>query len=224
MNIHFITFSDEKYQIRQKELENFAINSKKFKTVTSYTKNWLLQTDFYEENKDILDLSRGCGYWLWKPFIIKEKLQEIDKNDIIFYIDCGDWFNISIVDYILQKMQSEQQHILFHEYEEYKNSNWTKKDCFVLMSCDEEKYWNGKHVEAGILFIKNSEFSNKIISEWLEYCKNKFIVTDIDNKFGSNTTDFRDHRHDQSILTNLKIKYNLSGDPNIFNLARCNVR
>jgi len=56
MNIHFVTFSDKKYESRQKELENFAKDSNKFKTITSYTKDWLIETDFYKNNKNILDL------------------------------------------------------------------------------------------------------------------------------------------------------------------------
>jgi len=224
MNIHFVTFSDKKYESRQKELENFAKDSNKFKTITSYTKDWLIETDFYKNNKNILDLQRGCGYWLWKPYIIKEKIKEIEHNDVIFYIDCGDWFSLNIIDYVLNKMSSEEHYILFHEYQEYKNSNWTKRDCFILMNCDEEKFWSGKHIEAGVLFVKNNLFSINLIDEWLEFCKNEQILTDIDNKHGINLPDFKDHRHDQSILTNLKIKYNISGDPNIFNLARCNVR
>ena len=31
--------------------------------------------------------SRGYGYWIWKPYIIKEALRKISKNDILLYLD-----------------------------------------------------------------------------------------------------------------------------------------
>ena len=63
----------------------------------------------------------------------------------------------------------------------------------------------------------------KILEEWLLYCKNENILTDIDNKHGDNFDCFRDHRHDQSILTNIKVKYNLTSNDVLRNYVVCNV-
>ena len=49
----------------------------------------LHRTAFYSENKAILDLARGAGYWLWKPFIISETLKEMEEGDCLIYSDSG---------------------------------------------------------------------------------------------------------------------------------------
>src|SRR5688572_18752666 len=38
--------------------------------VVSWNRERLLSSSIYVENRDILDCTRGGGYWLWKPFII----------------------------------------------------------------------------------------------------------------------------------------------------------
>jgi hypothetical protein len=84
---------------------------------------------------------------------------------------------------------------------------WTKRDCFVLMDCDSKEYWNSPQVQAGINIWKNTPRVRSFLEEWLEYCKDPRIITDQPNTCGEdNLTEYQDHRHDQSILTNLLIK------------------
>ena len=30
---------------------------------------------------------RGYGYWIWKPYIVKEALSTLNENDILLYVD-----------------------------------------------------------------------------------------------------------------------------------------
>ena len=79
------------------------------------------------------------------------------------------------------------------------------------MGCDEKKYHDHVQLEAGVLGLKKTKFTKNLISEWFEYAKNKNILTEIPNIGGQpNLPTFREHRYDQSILTNLSIKYNLN--------------
>ena len=90
------------------------------------------------------------------------------------------------------------------------HDEYTKRDCFILMNCDDEKYHNQIQLEAGILAVRKTEFNIKLLREWLKYCSNIFAVTDLPNSEGfPNYKGFKGHRHDQSILTNLSIKYNI---------------
>jgi hypothetical protein len=91
---------------------------------------------------------------------------------------------------------------------------WTKRDCFVYMDCDEERYWNTPCVEAGLSYWRKGDFSDKILAEWDKYCKDRRVISDDPNTWGRpNLPEFRDHRHDQSILTNLKEKHNIHTMP-----------
>ena len=90
MNIHLVTFSNFKYKKQQEELNLFAkaLNLKTFE----YTFENIKNDNFYKENKKILDREKGCGFCLWKPYIINNLLMKINENDIIFYLDSKYYF------------------------------------------------------------------------------------------------------------------------------------
>ena len=77
------------------------------------------------------------------------------------------------------------------------------------MNCDNEVYHNAPMIEAGTLVFKKTSLNEKFLNEWLFYCKNKNIITDIPNILGKNDKEFIDNRYDQSVLSNLRIKYNM---------------
>jgi hypothetical protein len=91
------------------------------------------------------------------------------------------------------------------------------------MGCDKEEYWNSIQLEAGIGLIKNNDNTKKIVLEWLNWCKIKEIITEDENSCGlPNMDGFKEHRYDQSVLTNLKIRYNLDSSNFIRNFIKCN--
>lgn len=51
----------------------------------------------------------------------------------------------------------------------------------------------------------------RFVEEWLRYCRDERILTDIPNESGyPNLTGFVDHRHDQSVLSLLAEKYHIN--------------
>ena len=69
-------------------------------------------------------------------------------------------------------------------------------------------------VDACIIGIKKNDYCIDFINLWKEYCKNDELISDQINKnyYHPNFDIFRDHRHDQSLLSivsfekNVKIK------------------
>jgi hypothetical protein len=75
------------------------------------------------------------------------------------------------------------------------------------MNSDEDNFYYETQLEAGIIGLKNHSLNIELLNEWFFYMKNPNILTDTPNMCGlPNLKNFRDHRHDQSILTNLIIK------------------
>jgi hypothetical protein len=165
-------------------------------------------TDFYRKNQEILDQSRGAGHWIWKPYFILEALYKVNDNDIIVYSDSG----IEIIGHLdpLFEICQKQGGIMLFRTHNHLNKTWTKRDCFVLMGCDSAEYWEAEQLMGGFsIFIKN-ERNIKFVKEWLDYCCNKFIITDIPNVCGlANFPGFRAHRHDQSVLSILGVKHKI---------------
>jgi hypothetical protein len=170
--------------------------------------------EFREKNSNILNQKRGAGYFLWKPYFIHKILNAFEDDDIIFYVDTGNVF-ISNPEIIYQHLESNNGVILFDNRDGMQNGlaaqNFIscKKDCFVLMNCDNDEYINGLHLNGSYLVFKNNDFARNFVSEWLDFCQNEEILTDTPNKFGDNYPGYYDHRHDQSILSLLAIKHKI---------------
>jgi hypothetical protein len=89
------------------------------------------------------------------------------------------------------------------------------------MDCDGVEYHNAQQVEAGIIGMKNTAKTRYILKEWLGWCTNAKVIDDSPSK--DNFPTFVDHRHDQSILTNLKVLHSLFTGVEIREYTACNV-
>ena len=138
-----ISFANEKYYPSLDLLEKTSLEIGKVDQFIKYTDSWLKTTEFWNKNSFILSRPRGAGYWMWKPFIILETFNELEEGDIVMYSDAG----LKITDdvSILFEMTHNRNKgkLLFRVPGGHLLKTWTKRDCFVLMDCDEEKYWNG---------------------------------------------------------------------------------
>ncbi len=168
----------------------------------------LIDKLFFEENKIILSSPKGGGYWLWKPYIIKDALSKINDNDILIYADSGSHFIHDANEIGILPEKSNQDVIPFEM--ELAESSWTKRDAFILMNVDGLGFEKANQRLASFIVIKKSPLSMKFIDEYLKYCCDERIITDIPNtcRF-PNYLDFKEHRHDQSIFSLLSKKYGL---------------
>jgi len=199
----YITYATgEKYLEKSKSI--FPEISKYFDESILYKKE-NIEKEFYIKNKKIFDSERGAGYWLWKPYFILNTLKNLKDNDIVFYLDLGDYLFNNIRNFIIDKISVNEGFFLVNG--NHNHSIWTKKDCFYLMGCDGVEYFNSTQLEAGCCAFAKNDKTIKFVEEWLEFCQNYDIVSN--ESILPNVVGFREHRFDQSILTNLKIKYNI---------------
>ncbi len=201
--MYYINFSNLKF----KECQNTLLdkyNSYGF-DCTGYTPDDI-DPFFLKCNKEILDNIKGCGYWIWKPYFILKKMSEIEDGEIVLYTDCGDDIKENIKDFVNHVVNQNNGFFLVKNM--FFNHQYTKKDCFVSMNCDLDVYWNSYQLEAGVCAFKKCDSTMFFLNQWLAYCENYNIVND--NLILPNVNTFIEHRHDQSILTNLSIKYNIS--------------
>jgi len=189
-----------------------------------------IDEEFYKKNKSILDQNRGAGYWLWKPYFIYKVLKKINDKDIVFYVDAG---NVFLTDptFLYEKLKDNNGIILFDNRdgmingESAQNFISCKKDSFVLMNCDTDEFIFGKHLNSSYQIYQKNNNSLLFIDEYLNYCQNINILTDLPNQYGSNYPGYYDHRHDQSVLSLLSIKHKITPlvDPSEWG-NKCNCR
>ena len=223
--IKILTFANENFR----NTRDFLVTYLKLIGLTNFINldENSLTDDFRNEYKEILDRNRGFGYWIWKPYVILNELKKLKSDEILLYLDSADKPEISFFEILLNHLDKNDN---FFTNRGFINGEWTKRDCFVYMDCDSEIYHNSVQLEAGIIGLKNTTQNIEIIEEWFNFCKNKHILTDEPNVCGlNNLPKFIDHRHDQSILTNLVLKRNLKSVPLSdeiikFNILNENVR
>ena len=166
-----------------------------------------LSNEFKNTYSKILSHRKGYGYCIWKPYIILNELEKIKDGEILIYIDSTDHPHTDFFDFVNEHMTKNDILLINRGYT---HDNWTRRDTFILMECDEDKYHNKLQLEAGIIAIKKTNFNIELINEWFNYCKNENILADIPQISNlPNYQPFYEHRYDQSILTNLQIKYGI---------------
>ncbi len=176
--------------------------------IKSYDFEDIKCTPFYTNNKKILDQPKAMGYWLWKPYIILEAIKDLSEGDIVIYSDCG----IEIVRELdpLIRICSEQQPILLFANGNFLNAIWTKRDCFILMDCDNKSYWYDLQCDAAFILFRKSASSIQFLEEWLRCSTDERILVDLPNTCGKkNLPGFIEHRRDQSILSLLAHKFQI---------------
>lgn len=210
---------DNQWRASQDRLNSSALHAGGVTKTVSWSKAKLTETEFYAKHRDILDLPRGSGYWLWKPFIILQALREAENGDIVIYHDTGRPDSISTTPYRIDRNLQPAIDLCCQNGgflpgvmipHHGQNKKWTKRDCFVLMDCDEERFWTHPQVQATYSLWQNNRNVIRFVEEWLQWCCDPRILTDQDNQAGQpNHEGFVEHRHDQSVLTNLVIKHQI---------------
>jgi hypothetical protein len=205
MKTYLINYATPNFYKSQERLNNTA--SKYVDKILSFTRDWLVKTDFYKNNQKILDGPRG-GYYLWKPFIILQTLQKMKDGEVLFYCDSG----VDLKDdpkKLLNEFVGKNKNIfIFRNDEEVLNKTYTKRDCFILMNCDSKEYWDAPQAIAGFSgWVKNKKTLD-FVKEWLEYGKDERIISFSPNVMGKpNLDSFIEHRWDQSILSLMAKKH-----------------
>lgn len=214
MNIYATLFYTSKDKDYKKNLYSFLNNYKNIgiKDVFLYTDECLptefewLYKDFFQKHR------RGYGYWAWKPLIIYDSMKKINDGDFILYHDVGrSCYNFDIHYNILPLAKDIKENYdgIGVAHGPFSHKEFSKRDAFYYMGCDEQSCWNLVQVSATWSLWEKKELPKKILMDWIKWCfHEKEIITDLPNKCGlPNFPEFKDNRHDQTILTNLIYLY-----------------
>lgn len=168
-----------------------------------------LGSEFKSMNGAILNEVRGAGYWIWKPYCILAALNQVNDGDFVMYADSASHF-IQPADPLFVLPALIGQDVIPFSLD-LPEAHWTKRDAFVLMDCDRQGFEQRPQRLASFILARKSAQSVAFFQEYLSYCSDPRILTDIQNTCGlPDYAGFRDHRHDQSVFSLLSKKLGLS--------------
>ncbi|MBD2494030.1 hypothetical protein [Nostoc sp. FACHB-280] len=215
MKFYLLNYSDDRFNrkggvYRQNQLNlNKTAREQGINNIVSWEAKDLIKTDFYAKHKEYLDKPSSENGYVFKSYIIAELLKKIEYGDILFYYDCGTWGIRQSVQPLIDLCISNNGTV-FHQVR-FKNSHWTKRDTFVYMNCEEVKYHEARQIQATWMLLQKNDFVINFVNEWLQYNLDERIASQsLPNTCGlPNLPGFKKHRNDQSIITNLVIKYGI---------------
>ena len=200
--IHLITYGDKKYEKSKQRLYNEAKNTNWFNSITLYGPE-NLDNNFKNKFNDILNMPRGAGYWIWKSHIIKKKLNEINDNDILIYLDAGCSINEKgkkRLDEYVDMLNKNGEGIISFQMPHIEK-NYTTKEIFTYFDIDiNSNIANSGQILGGIRIMKKNHNLIKLINlEEKTLYDNKLLFTDYyhNNQY----TFFIDNRHEQSVFS-----------------------
>lgn len=142
----------------------------------------------------------------WKPYIIHLMLHNVQDNDIVIYCDPTVSFTRSIQPHLNMLDTPKTSHILLFRPPDYKASLlkqkfYCKQDCFDLMKCTIKKYKEAYQIDSRFQIYRKCPATMKFVEKYVEFCSSPEIM---DNVYRTpNMDEFKQHCHEQSVLTNL---------------------
>ena len=160
-----------------------------------------------EHGKFILSNPKGCGYWIWKGYLIKKIMDQINYGDIILYADSGCELNINGKEKLMEYFKLTEEHNIVAFQMVFPENEYTKMDLFNYLNISNEDRESGQ-IHATSFFIKKTENNMQFLTELNElYKMNNYHFVDDSKSIEPNHKNFIDNRHDQSCFSLLMKKY-----------------
>jgi len=171
---------------------------------------WLQHSTFIEQNK------RGYGYWLWKPYLIKKMMEQMNDGDKLVYLDAGCEIDIKKKNELLAHMKYVEEELVIGSRTCIERE-FTKLDLILKLDMLDAKYLENHQHQGGAEIYLVCDKTRDLINKWYELCCDYHLIDDTPSING-NLFGFQEHRHDQSVFSLLTKKYNLfSNDYDITN-------
>lgn len=151
---------------------------------------------FKEKNKNIFEVKKGAGLWLWKPYCIKKALDSIDYGDFLIYLDAAAYY-VKNIRPLIQSMSDDMMVFWIPYIEE----QYTKESVFRILDASEEVVRKTNQITASYIIFRKTKKTQEFVNLWLSYCENERIMIDHEND--------TENRYDQSVLSVLSKKWKI---------------
>jgi hypothetical protein len=197
MRYHFITFGNEPWHASVDRLCAEARELGIFDEVRGYT-----EADLSEEDRAYGAANpRGYGFWRWKPAVCVRHLETIEPGDVVLYADAGCVFNPPMKARLLEYADMARESGIVGFQMTHIERQWTKRELLQVFKCEHRpEIVNTGQIEATAFVFAKTEHTERILRSWNAIPRWSPIAID-DTLTIPQSSDFRTHRHDQSIFS-----------------------
>jgi hypothetical protein len=147
--------------------------------------------------------ARGVNWFAFKPFVILDAVDRMADGDILLFTDADTYpiHDLSILFDI-----GRRDGIMLFEACGWFQKQWCTQATFSLMGLNPEDFYEKPHGCARFMVFTKAH--RPFLVEWLTHCLDIRCTTfDPRPEFGPEHPEFRQHRCEQAIMTNLAHKY-----------------
>lgn len=209
--IVFITFGAGKqnYVDAGKRLIQQAKSTGYFdKTILFTERDLKTDKEFWNKHSTFISKNRrGYGYWIWKSYIIKKTMETMKKGDILCYLDAGCEIGGSkqlLIPSFLDAVKTDK----IIGSKTCIERDWCKMDLLLHFNMQDSKFIDTAQRQSGALIIYTCPKTKFIMDLWYDTSCNYHFIDDSKSN-AKNLQCFKEHRHDQSILSLILKKYNM---------------
>ena len=216
--IHFITYANDVFAKAKSRLLHQAKQFYPFETIQGYGPSDL-SVEFTQKFANILNMKRGAGYWIWKPIILKQKLDQMQNDEMLVYLDAGcnlnplgmprflEYINmLKTSDYGILSFQMSGRPDLSGNLE--KEICWTTTEIFNYFNIDPDSEIgkSGQYSNTCFILKKNKHLMDILDIFIKALYDNVLLFTDYYNNEKQNY-EFKENRHEQSVFSIIRKIY-----------------
>lgn len=176
-----------------------------FDKVTAYDSESLVQEHpkFWADHGDFVKANpRGYGYWLWRPFLIREALTS-GSADVVVFLDAGCEINGADVAgrrFLIYRDLARARG-LFAMHTDLPLAHWCKGDLLEQTGL-RDRAMDLRTVEPGVSLYCPTDSTLALVDDWIELAtRDSYHLLDDSPSRSPDPDGFVEHRHDQAILT-----------------------
>jgi hypothetical protein len=215
MDTHLMTYGDELFENSKRRLQSEGHDFGAFDSVQVFDPNDLSPrlTKLLESLPTLTRHTRGKtrSHFLWKPYIIKEKLKNIKNNDFLIYLDAGCSISNDGIDrfheYLEMLDESKKGVLSFCGCHLEKVHTITRIFNHLKIKTDSDEALSGQLFASALIMQKNDHLI-EMIDEWQDIADKKpLLFTDVYSDVDDNHQGFVENRHDQSVFSLIRKKH-----------------
>lgn len=215
--IFFLSFADSKMQRSSKRILAQAQSMGVFDEIRVCDERDLHVPELAAWQDKFSRSVRGFGYWSWKPYLIARTLNEMQDGDVLLYCDAGTYLNpvgLPRFEEYLRMLDETPLGILAFDSTQhpecpYLERQWNKGELMQYLDCmNRPEIVDTPQIAATQVLVRRCPASADMLQCWNEIWQSNFHFIDDSPSAVPNASDFRQHRHDQSIFSLL---YKLNG-------------
>ena len=149
------------------------------------------------------NLHWGSGYWKWKPRFVKQVLETLVENDIIFWVDSDSKF---LEDPSSFFCAASKRSVISFEIGSW-DAEITKRDTYIALGADEIDFYNSHQILTGAFLIRNDPVGREFVRLWTLASYIPRIWDRIPSMLGQDHFDYahnsvsNNHQVDQSVFS-----------------------